>query len=96
MRAVLRRGAALLKFREVFPGVVVIVAILIYLEQTGDILIGFFTIRRSIRIKQIAQRSLFTVAADRIAGYRQTATLQKLYRKRSGRVHAGVFGFRMI
>ena len=68
MRAVLRRGVALRKFREVFPGVVVIVAILIYLEQTGDILIGFFTIRYCIRIKQIAQRSLFTVAADRIAG----------------------------
>ena len=96
MRAVLRRGAALRKFREVFPGVVVIVAILIYLEQTGDILIGFFTIRCCIRIKQIAQRSLFTVAADRIAVYRQTAARQKLSRKRSGLVHAGVFGFRMI
>lgn len=58
MRAVPRRGVALRKFREVFPGVVVIVAILIYLEQTGDILIGFFTIRCCIRIKQIAQRSL--------------------------------------
>ena len=97
LRAVLRRGAALLKFREVFPGVVVIVAILIYLEQTGDILIGFFTIRCCNRIKQIAQRSLFTAAADRaVTRYCQTTALQKLCRKRSGRVHAGVFVFRMI
>ena len=57
---------------------------------------GFFTIRCCIRIKQIAQRSLFTVAADRIVGYRQTAVLQKLCRKCSGRVHTGVFVFRMI
>ena len=57
---------------------------------------GFFTIRCCIRIKQIAQRSLFTVAADRIVGYRQTAALQKLFRKCSGLAHAGVFIFRMI
>ena len=58
---------------------------------------GFFTIRCCIRIKQIAQRSLFTVAADRaVIRYSQTAALQKLFRKCSGVVHAGVFVFRMI
>ena len=58
---------------------------------------GFFTIRRFIWIKQIAQRCLFTVADDRaVIRYCQTTILQKLYRKCSGLVHAGVFGFRMI
>ena len=97
LRAVLRRGAALLKFREVFPGVVVIVAILIYLEQTGDILIGFFTIRCCIRIKQIAQRCLLAGTADvPIGGHRQATALKELLGEGAGSIDTGILILRMV
>ncbi len=98
--AVLGRGSVSIriKLREVLPGVVVIVAFFIHLEQAGDVFIGHFAIRFCFRIKQIPQRCLFAIARDHASRFIhcQPTALQKLHRERSSLIHTGVFMFRMI